>query len=100
MKTTVLSYISLRDVVCYIFALFHALSFVVSLQENDNWLLSELLQVLSREMTPSVPEVEAKNGNTKTKKVKSSVEPVRPRKELGEPQQEKGGLQQKQQGGP
>ena len=48
-----------RDVVCYIFALFHALSFVVSLLEVDNWLLSELLQVLSREMTPSVPEVEA-----------------------------------------
>ena len=67
-KTTVLSYISLRDVVCYIFALFHALSFVVSLLENDNWLLSELLQILSREMTPSVPEVEAKNGNTKLRK--------------------------------
>ena len=67
-KSTVLSYISLRDVVCYIFALSHALSFVVSLLEVDTMLLSELLQVLSREMTPSVPEVEAKNGNTKLRK--------------------------------
>ena len=54
-----------RDVVCYIFAFFHALSFVVSLLEVDTMLLSELLQVLSREMTPSV---EAKNGNTKLRK--------------------------------